>query len=92
MGWLGTLFEYGIIGTVLIFLLYLTGFRLGRQTAALDGPEVPFRKALADYGLYLLIVSTIYSAVFTPGEIASIAAIALYCVGIREGASGGEPA
>jgi hypothetical protein len=84
VGWLGTLFEYGIIGTVLIFLIYLTGFRLGREAGAVEGPELPFRKALADYGLYLLIVSTIYSAVFTPGEIATVAAIAIYCIGLKD--------
>ncbi len=90
VGWLGTLFEYGIVGTVLIILVYVAGFRLGRQAGDIDGPEEPFRKALADYGLYLLIVSTIYSAVFTPGEVASIAAIAIYCIGLRRPADRDE--
>ncbi|HEY1720277.1 MAG TPA: hypothetical protein VGG27_03455 [Magnetospirillaceae bacterium] len=83
VGWLGTLFEYGIIGTVLIILVYVSGIRLARQAAASGDAEKPFRAALADYAVYLMVVSTIYSAVFTPGEVATISAIAIYCTGLR---------
>lgn len=83
VGWLGTLFEYGIIGTVLIILAYVAGIRLALGASENGETDMPFRKALVDYAIYLLVVSTIYSAVFTPGEVATISTLAVYCVGLR---------
>lgn len=79
IGWIGVLFEYGVIGVFLLTAFYIAAFRVAHVSAAGDGQ--PMTKALADYVLYALVTSSIYSVVFTPGEIATVMAIAVYCRG-----------
>ena len=75
IGWIGVVFEYGVIGAVLIAAFYVAAFRTARR-AGRDGD--PMAKAMADYVLYALATSTVYSVVFTPGEVASVMALAVY--------------
>ncbi|ABS67201.1 hypothetical protein [Xanthobacter versatilis] len=76
LGWIGVVFEYGIIGAVLLaalhFWCFVTAFRLTR------GLEDPFALALSDYVLYLIISSAVYSVVFTPGELGVVMALTIY--------------
>lgn len=37
--------------------------------------------ALGDYVLFLLVISSVYSAVFTPGELAMVTALLIYVRG-----------
>ncbi len=75
IGWLGVIFEYGLIGAVLMLVLYVAGWRV-MQGWARKGDAMSF--ALADYVVYLIIVSAIYSVVFTPGELTTMMALAYY--------------
>lgn len=76
LGWIGVVFEYGIIGAALLAVLHVwcfaTAFRL---TRSLDDP---FALALSDYVLYLIISSAVYSVVFTPGELGVVMALTIY--------------
>jgi hypothetical protein len=84
LGWAGVIFEYGAVGSLLLFGLYMTALRRydrspsGRSMA----PDVPEDRdlyaALRDYALYLLLSTAVYSPVFTPGELASVTALILY--------------
>lgn len=76
LGWLGIVFEYGLIGALLVIGVYLGGLLFTWQTARVDGS--PLIRALADYMFFLFITSTVYSFVFTPGELATILAVAAY--------------
>lgn len=103
IGWIGVVFEYGLLGALLIAAIYLAALRTARQAAR---TKDPFAQALGDYVLYLFLTSPIYSAVFTPGEAACVMAIALYLMqrssaagaahhelpGIREPEQGSPPA
>ncbi len=75
IGWLGVMFEYGFIGAVLMLLVHLAGLRATTVWARRDDP---LTQALADYVLYLIIVSSIYSVVFTPGELTTVLALGYY--------------
>jgi hypothetical protein len=66
IGWLGVWFEYGVIGVVLMLLIYCSGLRSA------------LRWAFADYIIYLLAASVVYSAVFTPGELTTTMALSYY--------------
>ncbi len=76
IGWLGVVFEYGLVGTVLLAGVYLAGLLFAWQTGRVDGH--PFSRALGDYAAFLFLTSAVYSFVFTPGELATIVAIAAY--------------
>jgi hypothetical protein len=75
IGWLGVLFEYGAIGVLLMLLVYGTGLRSALAWAHSDDP---LSQAFADYIIYLLASSIVYSAVFTPGELTTTMALSYY--------------
>jgi O-antigen ligase len=75
IGWLGVLFEYGLIGVMLMLLVHVVGLRFALRWAQ---PEDPLSQALADYIVYLLAVSVVYSVVFTPGELMTVMALSYY--------------
>lgn len=76
LGWFGTVFEYGLLGALLLAGLYVWGyFTLLR---AMRGVEDPMVLALSDYILYMLATSAVYSLVFTPGELGVVMALAVY--------------
>ncbi|TSJ62945.1 hypothetical protein FO470_08100 [Starkeya sp. 3C] len=76
LGWFGIVFEYGLVGAVLLAGLYGWGyFTLLRSTRGVEDPMV---LALSDYILYMLATSAVYSLVFTPGEFGVVMALAIY--------------
>ena len=76
IGWLGIIFEYGIVGAILVAVVYVAGFAFTRSVVRTVG--TPFSAALYDYAVFLLITSLVYSFVFTTGELATIMALAGY--------------
>lgn len=88
IGWVGIVFEYGVVGALLIFGLYVAGLRdaYGRRARAperqlADPRAEAMAAALGDYVLFLLAASAVYSAVFTPGELATVTALLVYLRG-----------
>lgn len=88
IGWIGVVFEYGVIGAVLIAAFYVAALRVARKSATGDDPMT---QALGDYVLFALATSTIYSVVFTPGEVASVMALALFWRTARQKAGAQRP-
>ena len=80
IGWLGVAFEYGIIGALLLLLVHLAGLRAVTRWSR---PDDAFSQALVDYVLYLIVVSAIYSVVFTPGELTTVVALGYYMARVR---------
>ena len=74
--WLGIVFEYGLIGALLFLLIELRGLAFYRRlhTEVQDD----FLGALADYLVYVLVISFFYPPTLTPGESAIILAIFAY--------------
>lgn len=85
IGWLGVVFEYGVIGGTLIAMLHLAALRLAWRTAR---PHDAMALAVGDCALYVLLVSPIYSVMFTPGEIMTCFALS-YCFGREARLMGG---
>lgn len=76
IGWVGVIFEYGIAGALLILALYFVAIREGLRTRAANTD--PIVGAITDYVVFLLVSTSIYSSVFTPGELATMTALLLY--------------
>lgn len=76
IGWLGVVFEYGMFGASLIALVYVAGYFIVRPRPEEQGDFL--RQAFADYIMFLVITSAVYSLVFTPGELATIMALSFY--------------
>lgn len=74
--WLGIVFEYGLIGAVLILLLAIRGLFFYRRLSTYV--EDDFLGALRDYIVYVLLISAFYPMTLTPGELAVIFAIFVY--------------
>lgn len=74
--WMGIIFEYGIIGALLIAAVPLRGVLLMDSARRLH--DTPFLAALRDYLVYSLLISEMLPMTLAPGEITSIMAIALY--------------
>jgi hypothetical protein len=75
IGWLGVLFEYGAVGVLLILLVYGAGLR---SALGWGRSGDPMSQAFADYIVYLLASSVVYSAVFAPGELTTTMALSYY--------------
>jgi hypothetical protein len=88
IGWLGVVFEYGMIGACLMLLIYLAALFM---TAHRSQPDDPLSQAFIDYIVYLIAVSTVYSVVFTPGELTTIMALAYYFARARRAAAAYPP-
>jgi len=74
--WLGIVFEYGLIGALLFLFIELRGLAFYRRLHA--EVEDDFLGALADYLIYVLVISFFYPPTLTPGESAIILAIFAY--------------
>ena len=79
IGWVGNVFEFGLIGTVLLLSLSLRVMLFhSRHFGRLNDP---FLGALSDQALYSLFVSWIHpELVLSPGEIGVIMAIQVYAL------------
>ena len=87
IGWLGVLFEYGTVGVILMLLIYGAGLH---DTLRWARPDDSLSQAFADYILYLLASSIVYSAVFTPGELMTVMALSYYLAHSAEAPSVGR--
>jgi len=61
-----------------------------RATVMWSHADDPLSQALADYVLYLVVVSFVYSVVFTPGELTTVLALGYYLAHIKGGYNPGE--
>jgi hypothetical protein len=75
IGWVGIVFEFGIIGASLVAAVYATGLVVTTRAGA--GGD-PFLQSLSSYVLFMIVTSAIYSVVFTPGELATVVAMSEY--------------
>lgn len=78
IAWLGVVFEFGVIGALLILAIPLRGMWLVR-TARAHG-DTPFLGALQDYLLFAVLTSPLNPLTLAPGEIATIMAVAVYAI------------
>lgn len=85
LGWLGVVFEYGLIGAGLMLALHLYAIRLAWR-AARSG-EI-FGRAVLDYAIFLLVVSPVVSVVLSPGELATVLALSWWLVRTPRAPSG----
>ncbi|MCT2399909.1 hypothetical protein [Novosphingobium mangrovi (ex Huang et al. 2023)] len=78
ISWLGIIFEYGVLGAMMMVSLLVTTLWLAvRVRRELDSP---FLAGLQDYVLFTLIISPLYATMtLQPGEIAVIMATFSYC-------------
>jgi hypothetical protein len=74
--WLGVVFEYGLIGAVLLLALSLRGLLFYRRLRTCV--EDDFLGALRDYLVYVVLISVFYPMTLTPGESAVIFATFTY--------------
>ena len=74
--WVGTIFEYGLIGAALLLLLPLRGIYESRLV--MRNRQGAFLGALQDYLLYAVAVSFGYPLTLQPGEFALILAIVVH--------------
>ncbi|PWR25482.1 hypothetical protein DKG74_00445 [Zavarzinia aquatilis] len=88
LGWVGIMFEYGLLGVLLIASCLLGCLYFAWRNAA-DGD--PMALALRDLILYVSIASIIYSVMFTPGEFATAAALSVYLARRRAQSTVAEP-
>lgn len=72
IGWLGVLMEYGVLGTAMLVLIHARSLFTAQ---ALRGPDA-FRAALATYVLFEILCSAVYSVMYAPGPVVTVAAIA----------------
>lgn len=80
LGWLGVVFEYGLIGAALMLALHLVAIRQAWRAA--DGGGL-IEKAVLDYAIFLLVVSPVVSVVLAPGELATILALSWWLIRTR---------
>ena len=74
--WIGTIFEYGLIGAVLVLLLPLRGIYESRSVRPTR--QGAFLGSLQDYLIYAIVVSIGYPLTLQPGEFALILAIVVH--------------
>lgn len=81
IGWVGVVFEYGAVGALLLAGLYCWGFYIVLQIARAQHDTMIL--ALSDYILFMLVASSVYSLVFTPGELGVCMALAVYLARVK---------
>ncbi|MEM5310505.1 hypothetical protein [Paraburkholderia sp. JHI869] len=74
--WLGIVFEYGLIGALIILFFQLRGIVFYRRLRKKVDDD--FLGALFDYLVYILLISFFYPPTLTPGETSVILAIFAY--------------
>ncbi len=81
IGWLGVVFESGLVGAALIVAVYLVSLGIAQARAR---TQDVVSMALADYALYAVASTVIYSPTYLPGELATVVALAVL-LGRKEG-------
>jgi hypothetical protein len=76
LGWLGAVMEFGMLGAALILAAYALTALETRRLHQAHGDD--FTGALADWALVLLLLTVVYPPVYTPGEVAGLAALVWY--------------
>ncbi len=76
LGWLGVLFEYGLIGALLILGVHIWAAVAIYRNGIATGDR--FQLVMGDYVIYLILTSSVYSLVFVPGELGVVLAVAMY--------------
>jgi len=89
IGWLGVIFEIGVVGALAVLAIYIFAIHV---TEARAHPDDGVSFAIADHAVYLLVASSIYSSTFLPGEVASLTALAIYLGRLRTEAAHARPA
>jgi hypothetical protein len=79
--WMGILFEYGVVGALLLLAVPLRGVLLMDSARRIH--DTPFLAALRDYLVYSVLISEMLPITLAPGEVTSIMAIALYAREVR---------
>lgn len=74
--WVGVVFEFGLLGALLILMLGLRGLLLLQQARA-TGDSAALA-ALQDYLLYALLISEFFPMTMAPGELTLIMAIGVW--------------
>lgn len=83
--WMGILFEYGLVGALLILAIPVRGIAM--LAAVRRMRDDPFVAALQDYLVYAILISEMFPMTLAPGELAVILAIGAYrLAGLREDA------
>ena len=77
LGWLGVVFEYGVVGAGLMLVLHLLAIRMAWEAAQ---REQIVGAAVLDYAIFLLVVSPVVSVVLSPGELATVLALSWWLV------------
>lgn len=75
LGWLGVVFEYGLIGAALMLALHVVAIRMAWEAARAGGD---LARAVFDYAVFLLVVSPVVSVVLAPGELATVLALTFW--------------
>jgi len=79
LGWAGVLFEFGVVGVLLMLSLFAAVLWWSRRLPRLEDHRYrAMQGAIVAYIAYLAISSLIYSFVYAPGELASMTALLLY--------------
>jgi hypothetical protein len=68
--------EFGMLGAALILTAYALTALETRRLHQAHGDD--FTGALADWALVLLLLTVVYPPVYTPGEVAGLAALVWY--------------
>lgn len=74
--WVGIIFEFGLVGAILIMALPLRAIWMMQRLRARE--NTPLNGALQDYLLYAVLVSEMYPLTMAPGEVTMIMAIAVW--------------
>lgn len=74
--WLGVLFEFGVVGALIILALPLRGMLMLRRARAVG--DTPALAALQDYLLYAILISEFFPMTMAPGELTTIMAIGVW--------------
>ncbi|MGP7796758.1 hypothetical protein [Sphingomonas sp. CLY1604] len=74
--WMGVLFEFGIVGAILILAIPARGMLIFRTVRGWR--DDPFVAALGDYLAYAILISEMLPMTLAPGELTTIIAIGVY--------------
>lgn len=79
LGWAGVVFEFGLVGAMLLAALYWVALRESlRLPPVADPRHRAMLVALGGYVLFLALTTLVYSVVYAPGELAATTALLVY--------------